>query len=311
MQKSFQAEIAKLQQKAAANVQEQIDVSNGLRTQLEEVKKQLQDLQRNNEIRDAQNPPKRTRFEETVDDSNLGFAGFQLDNEVLLNIIREDKKEIRKMIEDNQKHFTAQINMLREFIQQATTNVSQNLNQVDFFPSTTTIRTIEQTYDQNQKSIISLPYATILKNSDIQPDAIKHIEIIGCNSDEKRLVLNRVKNIDIADQIQVRSIKQKSKYNLTVKCLDGANAELLENRLRRDFPNNLNIKAVQTTLPEIKVVRIQTTLNAQTFFKVMLAQNQWISPEQIQLKEFYEVKIRGQQYHNLVLSCNHTMLETI
>lgn len=124
-------------------------------------------------------------------------------------------------------------------------------------------------------------------------------------------MLNGVKNLNIADEIKLNSIKQRSKYNLTVKCPDAENANLLEQKLKSTFPTNISVKRIQTSLPEVKIVRIITTLNGNDLFRVFLAQNQWIKPEQVQLKVFYQVNIRGFSYYNMVLACNHTLLNDI
>lgn len=152
----------------------------------------------------------------------------------------------------------------------------------------------------------SITYAQALAQNRTPIDAIRNIEIVSTDENQKELVADLLRRDNVCADKDIRSIKSKGKYNLTFKCANNEDANAVSEKLQTKYGNSIKVTGVLEKLPQVKITRLISTskLHNDEILAQIIEQNLWLPKVGLKIEARYQVTTKEGEHDNIILSSN-------
>lgn len=150
----------------------------------------------------------------------------------------------------------------------------------------------------------NVSYTQALSMSSTPPENIRNITLEGTAEDMTRTA-KQIRGDTICAGAEIREIKSKGKYNITVKCATAEAANRIEQTLKRKYHTAIKISSVQPIKPQIKITRLFTDLTRDDdIIQQIVEQNHWLQLAEFEIDRKYTIEIASGSYTNLIVNCD-------
>lgn len=155
-------------------------------------------------------------------------------------------------------------------------------------------------------------FAEMVANSKIKPNHIRNIRVIAEDESERNKISTDLLNSYVCQDVGISSINSRSKDFIVVKCKSEDDAKKLENTLRTQYGNKINISNVRDTDPKFKIIGVYLADQSPSQFILNLKeQNDFLKKANLNYAEHYSVPHKNGTYTNFVISCDVQTLRRV
>lgn len=163
---------------------------------------------------------------------------------------------------------------------------------------------------QKVPNIAKKSFAEVVNANKGKMEAIRNIKINVEEPERINQVNDRLNKLNIKG-IQIKSIARKSKDFLTVKCVNAADAVIMEDSLAAAFGDDLLVSSVKSSVPRVKIVDIglEGSIDNDYLVSILKSQNHWLRNMNFELAEIFKVPGSKREYVNVILQCDIVALK--
>lgn len=155
-------------------------------------------------------------------------------------------------------------------------------------------------------------FAEIIANSKTKPSFIRNVKINGTTQEEIDRISKHLSNNYICQDVGIKTINNKARDFITIKCKSNDDAVKLESTLKSQYGSELNITNVKDSDPKFKIIGVSMQdLSSSQILLNLKEQNDWLTNADLAYVDSFEVPNKNGFYTNIVIACDIPTLRRV